>query len=419
MTQLALTPAACYPVYPALAARGPVVRPGITVDPGAAVIFRHEPSEDPTRWQFFHMRELVRAGDPEEVIEWRDGWLVRGLQFLRDLGLAVTTDVAADPFFGRSGKLLAASQREQALKYEIHLRIVEDQLTALASFNCHQGHFATLFGLSFADGGLVHTACLGFGHERIVLGLLRTHGLDVDVWPAEVADGSFRDVPGLGMLHLFGLDPASYRPHAVHQEGRVYQETNCYTDILVELIHARGDEPLAALGCTLEIAFEGDQWTFFKPDPADLWSLFGIDIHEMQPYLDLALHIAEQLKGGRSMTVEVDAWFLPDTLTTSYRREHVKTSIAVEAIDPGRKRSSIFTTPRCSASLTRTTAGRCESALTAARRSSLRTARSCGSSRGDACRVPRFGRRPWSSSACTLLGVPLAIHSPRLPSACP
>ncbi len=188
MTQLALTPAACYPVYPALAARGPVVRPGITVDPGAAVIFRHEPSEDPTRWQFFHMRELVRAGDPEEVIEWRDGWLVRGLQFLRDLGLAVTTDVAADPFFGRSGKLLAASQREQALKYEIHLRIVEDQLTALASFNCHQGHFATLFGLSFADGGLVHTACLGFGHERIVLGLLRTHGLDVDVWPAEVAD---------------------------------------------------------------------------------------------------------------------------------------------------------------------------------------------------------------------------------------
>jgi hypothetical protein len=135
------------------------------------------------------------------------------------------------------------------------------------------------------------------------------------------------------MIRLFGHDPADYRPHAVHGDDRTYRETNCYTDILVELLHARGDEPLAALGSTLSIAFEGDQWTFFKPDPADLWQLFGIDIHEMQPYLSLPAHIAEQLTTGRSMSVEVDAWYLPDTMTTSYRREHVKTSIVVEAID--------------------------------------------------------------------------------------
>ena len=44
--------------------------------------------------------------------------------------------------------------------------------------------------------------------------------------------------------------------------------------------------------------FEGDQWTFFKPPPEDLERLFGIDIHEMQPYRPLPDQIAEQLARG-------------------------------------------------------------------------------------------------------------------------
>ena len=33
-------------------------------------------------------------------------------------------------------------------------------------------------------GGPAHTACLGFGLERITLALFRAHGFDVDRWPA-------------------------------------------------------------------------------------------------------------------------------------------------------------------------------------------------------------------------------------------
>jgi hypothetical protein len=134
-------------------------------------------------------------------------------------------------------------------------------------------------------------------------------------------------------MHLFGHDPATYRPHAVHVQERTYPETNCYTDMLIELLHARGDEPLAALGSNVRMDFEGDQWTFFKPAPSDLESLFGVDIHEMQPYRSLPLQIAELLGQKRTLTVEVDAWYLPDTAAISYRTEHVKTSIAAEAID--------------------------------------------------------------------------------------
>jgi len=144
-------------------------------------------------------------------------------------------------------------------------------------------------------------------------------------------------------VHLTGLDPATYRSHALHDSGRTYGETNCYTDILIELLHARGVEPLAALGCTVRMDFEGDQWTFFKPFPEDLELLFGIDIHEMQPYRPLPEQAAEQLAQGRTLIVELDSWYLPDTAAAlTYRREHVKSSVAVEALDLAGERLRYF-----------------------------------------------------------------------------
>jgi hypothetical protein len=136
-----------------------------------------------------------------------------------------------------------------------------------------------------------------------------------------------------GLRSLSGKDPAGYAPHLLHGAGRSYQETNCYTDIIIELLHACGYEPLAAFGHLVRMDFEGDQWTFFKPPAEDLELLFGVDIHEMQPYRPLPLQIAEQIELGRTIIVELDSWYLPDTATTSYRSEHVKTSVAADAID--------------------------------------------------------------------------------------
>jgi seryl-tRNA synthetase len=182
-SDLVLTPAVCYPVYPAIAARGPLPPGGLTVDPGGAYAFRHEPSSDPTRLRMFHMRELVRIGAPEDVAAWRDGWCDRALELLGGLGLDARLEVAADPFFGRAGRMLARTQREQELKLEIVVQIAGPQPTAVASLNLHRDHFAAAHGLVLSDGGTAHTACLGFGHERIVLALLRTHGLDTGRWP--------------------------------------------------------------------------------------------------------------------------------------------------------------------------------------------------------------------------------------------
>lgn len=147
---------------------------------------------------------------------------------------------------------------------------------------------------------------------------------------------------GDGMVSLFGHDPATYRPHGIHSGSRNYIETNCFTDIVAELLHARGDEPLAAFGSFVRGDFENDQWTFFKPLAVDLELLFGMDIHEVQPYRPIPQQIAEVIAVGRTMTIELDAWYLPDTAATSYGTAHVKTGVIAEAIDVAGERFRYF-----------------------------------------------------------------------------
>jgi hypothetical protein len=145
-----------------------------------------------------------------------------------------------------------------------------------------------------------------------------------------------------GAVSLWGINPAGYEPHPLHAAGRTYLETNCYADVVIELLHARGDEPLAMLGFILRTDWEGDQFTYFKPPYADLARLYGIEIHEMLPYRSIPEHIEEQLRLGRTVLVEIDAWYLPDTAATSYRQEHLKTTVAPETIDLGAERMRYF-----------------------------------------------------------------------------
>ena len=186
MTDVVLTPAACYPVYPNLS--GVLPAEGRLIDIQNWV-FRHEPSPEPTRMQAFRMREFVRAGTPETVIDWRNSWLERGLKLLNELGLPAKADVAHDPFFGRGGRMLAANQREQRLKFEVLIPVISlEKPTAVCSFNYHQDHFGKTFAIKTPDGAVGQTACLGFGLERCVMALFRHHGYDPGKWPKAVVD---------------------------------------------------------------------------------------------------------------------------------------------------------------------------------------------------------------------------------------
>lgn len=129
------------------------------------------------------------------------------------------------------------------------------------------------------------------------------------------------------------LDPAAYTRHGLHDLGRDWPETNCYLDIWIEVLAALGLPPEAALGFAITQDFEGDQFTFFKVPLEDLETLFGLRVTELAIYDRVEAHVAAQIARGNLCLVEMDSYFLPDTQGTSYRKEHGKTTVAINRLD--------------------------------------------------------------------------------------
>ena len=188
---LVLSPAACYPIYPLVASRGQVPAQGLLFDV-ACDCFRREPSKMLDRLQSFRMREYVCIGAPGQIDAFRQRWMKLAETFAARLGLDWRIDHASDPFFGRGGKLMAASQVEQALKFELLIPVHSDeQPTACMSFNCHRDHFGTAWNIFIETGEVAHTGCVAFGIDRLALALFATHGLDLPRWPTSVRKALF------------------------------------------------------------------------------------------------------------------------------------------------------------------------------------------------------------------------------------
>ena len=185
-SELTLSSAACHSIYPQLDPELPPAGRSLEVQ---GFCFRHEPSEDPVRMQSFRQHEFVHVGSPEGALAHRDNWLARALDILSALGLPVEPVVANDPFFGRAGRMLGKNQLEIELKHEIICPVTsEDKPTAIGSTNYHLEHFGAPFGMRTTEGETAHSACIGFGLERITLALLAVHGLKPSDWPSAVRE---------------------------------------------------------------------------------------------------------------------------------------------------------------------------------------------------------------------------------------
>jgi seryl-tRNA synthetase len=185
-TDLVLVPAACYPLYPLVAARDPVPRAGLLFDV-ACDCFRHEASREAGRLVSFRMREFVRIGTPDQIVAFRQSWMARSREIANSLGLANEMQEASDPFFGRAGRLMALAQVEQSLKFEMLIPIrSEAEPTACMSFNYHRDHFSAVWGLKGVSDEFAHTGCVAFGIDRLALALFARHGSHLDQWPVDV-----------------------------------------------------------------------------------------------------------------------------------------------------------------------------------------------------------------------------------------
>ena len=294
MTDVCLNPAACYPVYPVIT--------GVAAPKGRLVtmtnwVYRHEPSPEPTRMQSFRVREFVRAGDPDDVIAWRNTWLERGLALLTSLGLPATPRwrrIRSSDAGGRCSPRARSSRSSNSRWSSPSSRPTDRRRCARSTTT--RTTSSRVFGIRTQSGAYAHTACLGFGLERVVMALFKTHGFDPSDWPDAVRAGCGRE-PDRRSSEPRRRPPT--RATLCTRADRAWVEKNCYVDIWIEVIHALGLEPTAMLPFVLALDFEGDQWTFFKPPHDELRDLYGIDVQELNVWSPLAEHCQVQLAEGK------------------------------------------------------------------------------------------------------------------------
>lgn len=185
-TEFAMTPAACYPIYPIAAATGALPQAGKHY--GAfSYCFRREPSQESARLQAFRMQELIYLGEQSQVLDFRREAIAFAEELARSCGLEPLVKVAHDPFFGRAAKLIADIQIKNEEKFEMIFDLGPGQEeVACMSFNYHAARFGEVYAIKQSCGLAAHSTCFAVGLERYVMALLRRHGFDLEQWPVGV-----------------------------------------------------------------------------------------------------------------------------------------------------------------------------------------------------------------------------------------
>jgi hypothetical protein len=144
------------------------------------------------------------------------------------------------------------------------------------------------------------------------------------------------------ILAVPGLSAVDYGRHMLHAPERIWVEKNCYIDIWIEVLHALGLEPRAIAPFAATLDFVGDQWVFFKPPHGELHEIYGLDVQELNVWRPLLDHAVEHLSASRLISTEADAFWLPDTAGTDYRRQHTKSTIVLAELDVENQRLGYF-----------------------------------------------------------------------------
>ncbi len=184
VSDVVLVPATCYSLYPLVAENGSVPD-GMTYSV-MGNCFRAEASTELGRFRSFRMREFVYFGDLDATTAWRDRRADVAVEMFAKLGMVAEKELATDPFFRPLQRVMAPSQMEQQLKYELVVPITDDRRIAIASANLHKDHLCHRFEIHDEDGSVATSTCAAFGLERVVLALIAHHGLSLDGWPDSV-----------------------------------------------------------------------------------------------------------------------------------------------------------------------------------------------------------------------------------------
>jgi seryl-tRNA synthetase len=168
----ALTPAACYSTFAHL--EGLATTWDLVAYTTRGRCHRHEPSRGAeARMSSFEMRELVLLGGAENVVREANAAFQRVLSVLRSLGLELSVVATHDIFYGEDADMARRVQSALGLKQEAQASWRNGNVVAVGSRNVHRELFTKAFAIGPQQPDqLMHSACVAFGLDRLVLSLL-------------------------------------------------------------------------------------------------------------------------------------------------------------------------------------------------------------------------------------------------------
>lgn len=140
---------------------------------------RFEPVlDEPTRLGSFTMREFVLLGTQQEIEEKCEVLFQSGVDLIKRLVPSALVARASDVFYGESAEVTRKVQLAMGVKMEVLIPWAERQVS-VGSRNLHRDLFTTAFRIGSQEpGSVMHSACVAFGMERLLLSLLAQSGAD-------------------------------------------------------------------------------------------------------------------------------------------------------------------------------------------------------------------------------------------------
>ncbi|SEQ54508.1 hypothetical protein SAMN03159444_01906 [Pseudomonas sp. NFACC02] len=177
--QWLLSPSTCYHTFALLSGRKE--QWPLQCFTAISTCHRFEPeSGNPMRMASFSMREFIYIGNRESVERESEAAFQYAVKFLRHAGFDIDLEAASDIFYGEDSAATRKVQKARGIKIEALTKSPAGGRVSVASRNFHRDLFTSAFEIGDpAQQVKMHSACVAFGVERLLLSLLAaTEGYD-------------------------------------------------------------------------------------------------------------------------------------------------------------------------------------------------------------------------------------------------
>lgn len=170
-----LSPSTCYHTFAHLA--GSTERWDLKCFTALGHCHRYEPVlDEATRLGSFTMREFVLLGSQAQVEHMCQVLFDSGVELIKRLVPSTFVERASDVFYGETAEVTRKVQLAMGVKLEVLIPWPERKVS-VGSRNLHRDLFTQAFKIGpQAPEPLMHSACVAFGMERLLLSLLAQIG---------------------------------------------------------------------------------------------------------------------------------------------------------------------------------------------------------------------------------------------------